>query len=440
MDYNPTIPDSARALESAMMGGADDWRQGMTRRDWLGMGLAAPAMAAKGAPQQPCAAETRRTKTAAIVTVYHHYSHADVLIGRLLSGYSANAVWTPSRTHVVSLHCDQIPENADMSRDLAARNGFQLFPSIREALTLGGKSLAVDGVVFVGEHGDYPSNDLGQILYPRFELFSQILDVYEESGRSVPTFFDKHFSYSWEKADAIYRRTRKIGFPFMAGSSIPLTIRRPNLDPPLETPITEAVGLGFGAPDAYGFHTLEGLQCLVERRKGGETGIESVEWIDGEAIQAWHDGRGAWSKRLFAILLDETRRLNGRPVLSLAEEHSDKSVLFVLNYRDGLKAAVMVVPQNVGFSAAFRVKGQDQPLFTSFSNPVDRPLPNWDGMAYCVDRFLATGEAPNPVERTLLTSGALAFCFASRKSGKLVETPQLEVRYRAPAHDWFQKG
>ncbi len=410
----------------------------MTRRDWLGMGMAAPALAANAAPQSPCAAGARRTRTAAIVTVYHHYSHADVLIGRLLSGYSANAIWTPSQSQVVSLHAVQMPANADMSRDLAARNGFHLSSSIREALTLGGKSLAVDAVVFVGEHGDYPLNDVGQTLYPRFELFSQILDVYEESGRSVPTFFDKHFSYSWEKAEAMYRRARKIGFPFMAGSSIPLTIRRPALDPPLETPIMEAVALGFGDPDAYGFHTLEALQCLVERRRGGETGIASVEWIENEAIESWREGPGAWSKALFQPLFDEARRLSGKPLLALPEEHSGKPVLFVLTYRDGLRAAVLLLPQNVGFSAAFRVKGKDRPFFTTFSSPVDRPLPNWDAMAYCVDRFLATGQAPNPLERTLLTTGALAFCFASRRARTPVETQQLEVRYHAPAHSWIE--
>ena len=228
-----------------------------------------------------------------------------------------------------------------------------LYPSVREALERWAeKSLAVDGVVFIGEHGDYPTNDVGQTLYPRYELFSQILDVYEESGRSVPTFFDKHFSYSWEKADALYRRAKKIGFPFMAGSSIPLTIRKPALDPPLETHITEAVALGFGDPDAYGFHTLEGLQCLVERRKGGETGIASVQFIEGEAIEAWRDGPGAWSKPLFQPLFDQSQQLNGRPLLALGEEHSKKPVLLVLNYRDGLKAAALVLTQNVGFSAA----------------------------------------------------------------------------------------
>jgi hypothetical protein len=326
-----------------------------------------------------------------------------------------------------------------MTRDLSDRNGFSLYPSIRETLTLRGKSLAVDGVVFVGEHGDYPTNDVGQILYPRYELFSQIMDVYEQSGRSVPTFFDKHFSYSWDKAEAIYRRAKKIGFPFMAGSSIPLNIRRPALDPPLETPITEAVALGYGDPDAYGFHTLEGLQCMVERRKGGETGIASVQWIEGEAIQAWRDGpEGAWSTPLFKPLLDDAQRLMGLPPSPLVEEHSRKPVLFVLNYRDGLKAAALVLTHNVGFSAAFRVKGQEQPLSVAFVTPVERPLPNWDGMAYCVDRFLATGEAPNAVERTLLTTGALSFCFESRRQGKPVETPQLQVSYRGPAHSWFQ--
>ena len=127
----------------------------------------------------------------------------------------------------------------------------------------------------------------------RYELFSQILDVYEATGRSVPTFFDKHFSYSWEKAETLYKRVKKIGFPFMAGSSIPLTIRRPVVQPPLESHIIEAVALGFGDPDAYGFHTLEAMQCLVERRRGGETGVASVEWIEGPGIDTWREWAGS---------------------------------------------------------------------------------------------------------------------------------------------------
>lgn len=416
----------------------------MTRRDWLATGIAAPALLSGAPADEPCVPAAQRTKAAAIVTVYRYNSHADVLIGRLLAGYSPDAKWAPSHTHVVSLHADQVPPATDMSRDLAARNGFSLYPNIRQALTLGGKSLAVDGVVFIGEHGDYPVNDVGQILYPRYELFNQILDVYEESGRSVPTFFDKHFSYSWEKAKAIYDRAKKIGFPFMAGSSIPLTIRRPPSEPPLETPITEAVTIGYGPADAYGFHTLEGLQCLVERRAGGETGIASVQWIEGANIWAWRDSaQGSWSKPL----LEEAFRLQPLPQSPSLEAQAKQPVLFVLNYRDGLKAAVLVLTHNsAGFSTVLRIKGQQKPFATAFvigepgrHGALDhRPLPNWDGIGYCVDRFLQTGKAPNPVERTLLTTGALAFCFESKRQGKLVETPQLEVRYRAPLHSWFQ--
>ena len=409
----------------------------LTRRQWIGgsLGTAAAAPGSGGKAEKPCGAEPRRTKIAAVVTEYRYNSHADVLVGRLLAGYSPNAVWTPSRAHVASLHAEQKPPN-DMSRDLAPRNGFQLHSTIREALTLGGKSLAVEGVVFVGEHGDYPTNDAGQKMYPRYELFSQILDVYEQSQRSVPTFFDKHFSYSWEKAEAIYRRAKRMGFPFMAGSSIPMDIRRPALDPPLETPIVEAVAVGYSDPDAYGFHTLEGLQCLVERRAGGETGIASVQWIEGDAIWAWRDSsQGAWSKPL----LSEALHLQPLPQSPPIEAQAKKPVMFILNYRDGLKAAALVLTHNAGgFSAAIKVRGQGQPLSTAFGIPVERPLPNWDGLVRCIDLFLATGHAPNPVERTLLTTGALAFCFESKRTGALVETPQLNVRYRAPERSWFQ--
>src|SRR4051794_29177888 len=169
----------------------------MTRRGLIGLGmgasLAGPALSQTGD------APARKKKVAAIVTEYRYYSHADVICGRLLAGYSANNVWTPSRTQLVSLYTAQVPAN-DMSRDLAARHGFKIYPTIHDALTLGGGRLAVDAAVFVGEHGNYPVNDVGQKLYPRHELFSQILDMYEASGAGVPTYFDKHFSYSWEKA------------------------------------------------------------------------------------------------------------------------------------------------------------------------------------------------------------------------------------------------
>jgi hypothetical protein len=408
----------------------------MTRRKLFELGLLAPAMNTAAAPTPPPCDGTGKKKIAAIVTEYRYNSHADVLIGRLMAGYSANGVWTPPLNHVVSLFADQTPAN-DQSRDLAARNGFRIYPTIREALTLGGGTLAVDGVVFVGEHGNYPLNDVGQKMYPRHRLFSQILDVYEQSGRSVPTLFDKHFSYSWDQADEMYRRAKKLGFPFMAGSSIPVTVRQPAMDPPLDAPITEAVSIGYADPDAYGFHTIEGLQCMVERRKGGETGIRSVQWIQGGDVWKWRDSeRGSWSKPL----LEEAARMQSRLIPGPLESTAKDPVLFVFNYIDGLKGASLVLTHNsANFSVAMRVKGQDTLLSTLEGGPTGRPLPNWDGFARCVDLLMATGQTTWPAERTLLTTGALSFCFESkRQGGKEIETPQLKINYRAPAHSWFQ--
>jgi hypothetical protein len=405
----------------------------MNRRRWLGTTAGSTAAVWAQPTRRPD--PPSRKKIAAIVTEYRYNSHADVLCGRLLAGYSPNGIWEPHRNDLVALHREQTPAT-DMSRDLAARFGFRIYPTTEEALCLGGASLAVEGVVFIGEHGDYPSNDVGQKLYPRYELFTKILDVYEKSGRGVPTFFDKHFSYSWEKADAIYRRSRKLGFPFMAGSSIPFTIRKPALDPPLGTPIRAAIGIGYGDADAYGFHSLEALQCLVERRRGGETGITSVQWIEGDAIWAWRDSKeGNWSKPLLEKALQLQPGYTGQAI----EAVSRQPILFVLNYRDGLKAAVLMIsPSSGGWSVALRIEGQSELAATSMSTPAERPLPNWDALVRCIDLFLETGKPEAPVERTLLTTGALAFCFESKRTGKRVETPELKIAYQAPASSWFE--
>ncbi|MBI3209095.1 MAG: hypothetical protein HYZ37_09380 [Candidatus Solibacter usitatus] len=391
--------------------------------------LLAPAVLLSGAPLK---------RVAGIVTEYRHWSHADVILGRILGGYSANNQHQQSRCKLVSLYTDQVPANTDMSRDFASRFGFRIYPTIREALTLGGQRLAVDAVVFVGEHGKYPTNELGQHLYPRFELFSQILDVYESSGRVVPTFFDKHLSYSWEKAKTIYDRAKKLNLPWMAGSSIPVTIRTPVLEIPLNTPIAMAAGVGYGPHDAYGFHLLESMQCMLERRSGGETGIASVEWIAGDAVWTWLSGEGKWSRPL----IDEAMRRNPRKEAAALEKEAKNPVLFHLQYKDGLRAAGLIVgPSGAEWTFSMRRKEGAAIESTFFGLPQPgRPLPHFDGLVRCIDEMFVTGKPVYPVERTLLTTGALAFLFESKRRGTRVETPELAIRYQSPKELWFQRA
>ena len=158
---------------------------------------------------------------------------------------------------------EQVKDN-DLSRERLERfPSMKGYPTIAEALTLGGEELAVDGVLIIGEHGEYPTNEKGQCLYPRYEHFMQMAEVFEKSGRGVPTFNDKHLSWNWEWAREMYDISQSMGFAFMAGSSLPVTWRTPSIDMPLGVPVSEGLCVGYGGVDSYDFHALETLQCMV---------------------------------------------------------------------------------------------------------------------------------------------------------------------------------
>ena len=182
-------------------------------------------------------AQQSRPKVAAIVTEFRHRSHADVICTRILDGYFPDGRRQQPRTRIVSMYTDQVPAD-DMSRAFAYRKRFTIYPTIEEALTLGGDQLAVDAVLLIGEHGDYPVNERGQKLYPRHRLFEEIIEVLRASGRSVPLFCDKHLSYSWDKARQMYDWALELKVSFMAGSSIPVTVRTPELEIPSGATIT----------------------------------------------------------------------------------------------------------------------------------------------------------------------------------------------------------
>ena len=378
-----------------------------------------------------------KKRIAAIVTEYRYYSHADVIVGRILEGYYPNGVRKEARTNIVSMYTDQVPQN-DMSRDLSARHGFKIYPTIAEALTQGGDRLAVDAVLLIGEHGNYPTNEKGQKLYPRYELYQQIIEVFRRGGRSVPVFCDKHLSYSWAKAKKMYEQSRELRFPLMAGSSIPLTVRRPEIDLPLGSRIERAVGVWYGGVEVYGFHGLEAFQSLVERRAGAEQGIAAVTALQGEAVWKWREGAdGKWS----APLLEAALACSKTAKPGAVEENAKKPVLFLVEYRDGFRAALYYLEGHTqDFLAAAKLHGRAEPVATCFGASEGRPLKHFDGLVDCIEELFVTGKPVYPVERTLLTSGALDFLMESLILGKRIETPELSVRYRAPARAYFQRN
>ena len=202
----------------------------------------------------------------------------DLIASKLARGFPTDDGLLEPQVDLVSMYMDQVHWD-DVGADLAREHGIIVYPSIRSALTLTPPSatghwptardwqdgeLAVDGVLLIGEHGDYAANERDRRLYPRKPMFEQVCAVMAASGRSVPVFSDKHLSYNWTNAKWMYDRARELNIPFMAGSSVPLFWRDPWLEHELETPIEEAVAVGFSGLDIYGFHTLEVMQCMVE--------------------------------------------------------------------------------------------------------------------------------------------------------------------------------
>ncbi len=354
----------------------------------------------------------------------------------MLHGYRVNDVPTEPRTRLVALHAVQLPRN-DLSQELAARNECAVFPSVTAALTLGGSELAVDAVLLVGEHGNYPRNEYGQKQYPRYELFHEILDVFKTSSRVVPVFSDKHLSYSWTKAKDMYDAAAALHVPFAAGSSIPLTPRTPPLTLPLGAPLTHAVAVGYGELEDYGFHTLEVLQCMAERRRGGETGIAAVEALRGDDVWRWRaSAAGKWSAPLLDAALARTTPLQpGRP-----EDSAPRPFVFIIEYRDGFKGAAYMLDRYArDWCFAGKISGHREPVSTCFGprGPA-RDLPHFDGLVHVIEELFVTGRPAYPVERTLLTSGALDFLMRSLHDGRRLLTPELKLRYQSPRQVFVQ--
>jgi len=107
----------------------------------------------------------------------------DNIITRFLEGYWIHQKYYEPPFEVASLWMDQ-KHPADVGNRLAKAYGMPVTKTIADALTLGTGKLAVDAVIVVCEHGEYPHNEKQQQLYPRYEFFEQVVQVFKNSGRS----------------------------------------------------------------------------------------------------------------------------------------------------------------------------------------------------------------------------------------------------------------
>jgi hypothetical protein len=307
-----------------------------TRRDFLRAAVAAgsfrevPETVLAG-PASPAAPRS----VAAVVTAYEYGYHADVLLGKILDGWRQAGGPGP-RLRLASMYVDQFGAR-DMARAQSKKHGVPIFDTIEGALTLGEGRIAVDGVISIGEHGGYPVNPKGQQLYPRRRFFKEITDAFAKHRRVVPVFNDKHLGPGWDDALWMYNRAKELKVPFMAGSSMPLGFRVPDVTVPMDCKVEAVVGIGYSGYDIYGIHALELLQSQVERRRGGERGVRSVRCLKGAAMWQALDGGTVPADALDAAL-SVTPRHEGVAMRSVPG-----AALFQFRYDDGPLGCVLML-------------------------------------------------------------------------------------------------
>lgn len=365
-------------------------------------------------------------RIALITTVYRPGSHADKVGSKFFLGIPTDEEVESPGVQIVSVWIDQMGDD-DLGARMSERNGARLCSTIAEALTLGGDQLAVDGVLYIGEHGDYPMSRLGVKMYPRLNHLEQIFRVFDATGSCVPVFSDKYIANSWLDAKWIYDRSVDLEVPLMAGSSLPYCRRNPVLDHPVGTTISEAVAIGPGDLDSYGIHILEMLQCMVERRSGGETGVFAVQGLKGDAVWKAIDDGDISSELLEAAC----ERIPDKPGRHMRDVVRDPVALRI-RYNDGLKAAILILDEYVNSSLVYAARTADKTVATEFSLSPPPVNAHFSYLALNIREFFRNGgHPPVQIERNLLTNGVLDMGFRSLVLGRGAErkTPFLDIAY-----------
>jgi len=291
------------------------------------------------------------------------------------------------------------------------------------------------------------------VLYPRYKFFKEVVKVFESSGRSVPVFNDKHLSTDWKESVEMVEDSKRLGFAFLAGSSLPVTWRIPSIEMPLNTVLEESVCACYGGVDSYDFHGFETAQCMSERRAGGEVGVRAVHAARGEKVWELLAAREKTANLLLAALARShtLRAPSGHthavPKLEWIRQASPNTVAYFIGHLDGFKTTVFLLNgvtqnsqrhylvQDFTYAGLAKRSGQiiscqmhpqlppRQTTFADFFNP----------LVHHIEETILANTVSYPVERTLLATGMTLFGVESLHRGQTeIATPELKVAYRVP--------
>jgi hypothetical protein len=224
----------------------------------------------------------------------------------------------------------------------------------------------------------------------------------------------------------MYRRAQELNIPWMAGSSLPVSYRSPDTTLPWLEPIEQCVAVGYSGLDIYGFHTLDFLQAIIERRNESEKGVLSVQALPVTSLKQLIENRTVTED-----LLNQALAASRTDLKTVTEMPPNDGAIFVIQYRDGLKVPVLMLAGVAnGISVALKTKKGE----SIATRAEERPDPRHPHFAYLlkgIEKMIHTGKPAYPVERTILTAGILDRALTSlhQKNAKL-DTPELAISYK----------
>ncbi|HEY5256302.1 MAG TPA: hypothetical protein VIJ53_16720, partial [Acidobacteriaceae bacterium] len=390
----------------------------------------------------------RRPRIACLVSYWGlPTSHADWIVNKLLDGYWWKGAYTASQVEVVSLYINQLDTSLLGQKVCKAKN-IPIFKTVGEAVTLGGKELAVDGVVIVCEHGNYPTDLKGHWLLPRWWIYQQVIRVFEQSQRSVPIFNDKHLSYNWDDAKWMFDKSRELNFPLTGGSSIPVYYRTPEIDLAPDTPLKNGLVIGDMADEGATFHCIDVLQSFMDRRKGGETGVKSVQSIRGPEAWNWVEAN-PWAHNSLEAVQKKFDLPAGHFQQGVqTNQRRGQSNLCIVKYNDGTEAA-SISGSDVGWTFAGDIEGQKDSTIISmlgFPGPVSQ-FHAGNAHEHWLIEMMLTGKEPFNAERLLVSTGIVNYYMDSNWQdgrysavGRVVETPYIDMKYQSTHGPLFNTG
>ena len=362
-------------------------------------------------------------------------SPAQQLLDRFLIGYSNDGAFHPPAFNAASVYVMLGNNEADFDR---RTEDFKLSVAPTAAQAVEG----ADAVVIASRRPGAIAN----------ERFIQI--ALENAPVGSACFVHGALSNTLERGRELLRLARSRQIALLAGTSLGVTWRLPQVDLPRDMPLAEAlIVVQVSASSAQAsppvpsatlagaeLHALEGLLPVIERRHGGESGVRSVRFLEGKEL--WRAGdKGLWSWPLLASALSRSDSPQGDAVLDgrtqdlaglgLVLKLARNPCGWLLEHHDGLRSVLLVL-DGVVADFNFAVRSKDGSVVSAQIFRAPPPVEqHFSRLAATIEEFFRSEQSLWPVERNLLVSGLLeTFRKPSSRSGSRVETPQLNVAYQ----------